>query len=120
MKNIKKYWREILLGLFVIFSLNRCTIACNRDSQINKQKIELIQKDSIVKVQGDSLTILNIRWNDAQNSQTTYQGIALDTKQELINQVNILESEKKSLNERIKKLELENKNLKNEIVKLKQ
>ena len=119
MKNIKKYWREILIGLFVIFSLNRCTVACNRDSQINKQNIELIQKDSIVKAQSDSLKAFSIRWEENQKGQTNYQNLAAGTKQELMNQITIMEAEKNVLNEKIRQLQLENKNLKNEISKLK-
>lgn len=119
MKNIKKYWREILLGLFVIFSLNKCTVACNRDSVIKNQDIEIAQKDSIIKVKTDSLNILNIRWNDAQNSQSAYQGIAMGNQQELINQISILNNEKESLNSKINSLISENNKLKQENIKLK-
>ena len=57
---------------------------------INKQAVELVQKDSIIKVQSDSLNILKIRWNDAQNSQNTYQGIALGNQNTLINEIESL------------------------------
>ena len=119
MKNIKKYWREILLSIFVIFSLNKCTVACNRDTTINKQNIEILQKDSIIKVQTDSLNILKIRWNDAQNSQSTYQGIAMGNQQELIKQINELKVEKDNIQNKLDILTTENYKLKKENQQLK-
>ena len=119
MKNIKKYWREILLCIFVLFSLNKCTVACNRDTTINKQNIEISQKDSIIKVQTDSLNILKIRWNDAQSSQSTYQGIALGNQQELINQINELKIEKDNVQNKLDILTTENYKLKKENKQLK-
>lgn len=115
MEFIKKHWKEILIVLLIIFSLNKCTVACNRDTKINKQEAELIQKDSIIKIQADSMNILKIRWDDAQANKTDLVGVALDTKQELINQVHMLESENNMLKDKIKKLESENKHLKNQI-----
>lgn len=119
MKNIKKYWREILLGIFVIFSLNKCTVACNRDTTINKQNIEISRKDSIIKVQTDSLNILKIRWNDAQSSQSTYQGIALGNQQELIKQIGELNIEKDNIQNKLDILTTENYKLKKENQQLK-
>lgn len=119
MKNIKKYWREILLGIFVIFSLNKCTVACNRDTTINKQNIEISQKDSIIKIQSDSLNILKIRWNDAQSSQSTYQGIALGNQQELIKQIDELKIEKDNIQNKLNILTTENYKLKKENQQLK-
>lgn len=119
MKNIKKYWREILLGIFILFSLNKCTVACNRDTTINKQNIEISQKDSIIKVQTDSLNILKIRWNDAQSSQSTYQGIALGNQQELIKQIDKLKIEKDNIQNKLDILTTENYKLKKENQQLK-
>ena len=124
MEFIKKHWKEILIGLLIVFSLNKCTVACNRDTKINKQQIELVQKDSIIKVQSDSLNILKNSWTDAQKNQYTYQGIALGTKQALIDSVNILKNEKNLLNEKLRKTEAdlvkcakENKQLKDQLNK---
>ena len=119
MEKIKKYWREILIGLLVIFSLNKCTTSCSRSRIIKKQNTEIIQKDSLIKVQSDSLNILKIRWTDAQTSQNTYQGIALGNQQELVNQINQLQSEKNDLQVKNNGLSIENKKLKSEIKNLK-
>lgn len=120
MEKIKKYWKEIIIGLLVIFSLNKCTTSCSRGTIIKKQNIEIVQKDSIIKVQSDSLNILKIRWNDAQTSQSTYQGIALGNQQELFRNIDGLNQKILILDNTIKKLETENKKLEIENKKLKQ
>lgn len=119
MNKIKQYWKEILIGLLIVFGLNKCTVACNRSTKIDVQQTELVQKDSIIKIQSDSLNILRIRWNDAQNSQSTYQGIALGNQQELINQINTLKQEKESLSSKINNLNNENSKLKKTISEMK-
>ena len=119
MNKIKQYWKEILIGLLIVFGLNKCTVACNRSTKIDVQQTELVQKDSIIKIQSDSLNILRIRWNDAQNSQSTYQGIALGNQQELINQINTLKQEKESLSSKINNLNNENSRLKKTISEMK-
>jgi len=119
MEFIKKNWKMILIALLVVFSLNKCTVACNRDTKINKQQTELVQKDSIIKVQADSLNILKIRWDDAQTNKNDIVGVALNSKQELTNQVNQLTNENKTLSQKINQLTSEINNLKNENKKLK-
>ena len=120
MNNIKKYWKEILLGLLILFSLNKCTVACNRDSKIDKQQVELIQKDSIIKIQTDSLNLFKVRWDENQKGQDRYENLAAGTKQDLLNQISIIENEKNILIEKNNKLEKENANLKRENKQLKE
>lgn len=119
MEFIKKHWKEILLALLIVFSLNKCTVACNRDTKINKLQTEIVQKDSIINKQNKDLDVLKIRWTDAMSNQSTYQGLALGTKKELIDSINILKSEKKLIYEKNKKLELEIINIKKENKQLK-
>lgn len=119
MEFIKKNWKMILIALLVVFSLNKCTVACNRDTKINKQQIELVQKDSIIKVQADSLNILKIRWDDAQKSQNTYQGIALGNQQELVNTIGEMKTTIEFMTNKIQSLTNENTNLKRENKQLK-
>lgn len=122
MEYIKKNWKIILISILIVFSLNKCTVACNRDTKINKQNIELVQKDSIIKAQTDSLNILKVRWDDAQTNKNDLVGVALNTKQELANQVNQLTNENNSLSQKINtltsevnKLKRENKQLKDKL-----
>jgi len=122
MEFIKKNWKIILIAILVAFSLNKCTVACNRDTKLNKQAIELVKKDSIIKAQSDSLNILKVRWDDAQTNKNDLVGVALNTKQELANQVNQLTDDNNSLSQKINtltsevnKLKRENKQLKDKL-----
>lgn len=119
MEFIKKHWKEILIGLLVVFSLNKCTVACNRDTTINKQQIELLHKDSVIKNQSDTLNILKIRWNDAQKSQNAYQGIAMGNQQELVNTIGEMKTTIELMTNKVKTLTNENNNLKKENKQLK-
>ena len=112
MKFIKKNWKLILIALLVIFSLNKCTVACNRDTIINKQETEIIYKDSIIKAQSDSLKMLSIRWDENQRGQQNYQSLAIGTKQELTARI-------EELKNTINNLSIDNTNLKKENKQLK-
>lgn len=125
MNLIKQHWKNILFVLLIIFSLNKCTVACNRDGEINKQKAEIVRQDSIIKSQADSLKYLNIRFTDVQTSKTDLKDIALGNKQELELVVNTLRNENVDLNKKlvdsnrkIKELINENKKLVKENQKL--
>ena len=52
---LKKNWKTILIALLVLFSLNKCTVSCNRQGVIDKQTIELVQKDSIILSKQDTI-----------------------------------------------------------------
>ena len=120
MNNIKKYWKEILIGLLVVFSLNKCTVACNRDTKINKQQIELVQKDSIIKVQADSLNAFSIRWEENQRGQANYQNLAVGTKEELVNTIGEMKNTIEFMTNKIQTLTKENTQLKKENKQLKE
>lgn len=120
MNKIKQYWKEILIGLLVIFSLNKCTVACNRDSKIKRQSIELVQKDSVIKSQADSLKIFEVRWAENQKGQENYQNLATGTKQELVNTIGEMKNTIEFMTEKIKELTNENTRLKKEIKQLKE
>lgn len=122
MNFIKQHWKEILIASLVIFSLNKCSVACNRDTKINNQQTELIQKDSIIKVKSDSLNILKIRWNDFQTSQNRYEGLALGNQHQLLNEIESLQNINneqskliKSQDKQINRLKKENQQLKKRI-----
>ena len=120
MKFIKKNWKIILIVLLVIFSLNKCTVACNRSHTIDNQATEIVKKDSIIKSKSDSLNILKIRWNDAQQSQSTYQGIAIGNQQNLLNEIESLNSALKTYKDHVNNLTNQNTKLIKENKKLKE
>lgn len=90
MEFIKKNWKIIVIVLLVLFGMNKCTVSCNRGTTINKQQIELVQKDSIIKAQNDSLNIFKVRWDENQKGQANYQNLAKGTKQDLENEIESL------------------------------
>ena len=120
MEFIKKNWKIILIALLIVFSLNKCTVACNRDTKINKQQIELVQKDSIIKAQADSLNAFSIRWEENQKGQANYQNLAIGTKEELVNTIDNMKNTNEMMAKRIQSLTNENITLKKENKQLKE
>jgi peptidoglycan hydrolase CwlO-like protein len=90
MEFVKKNWKIILIVLLILFGMNKCTVSCNRGTKIDKQQIELVQKDSIIKAQADSLNIFKVRWDENQKGQVNYQNLAKGTKQDLENEIESL------------------------------
>ena len=119
MEFIKKNWKIILIVLLIVFSLNKCTVACNRDTKINKQQIELVQKDSIIKAQADSLNAFSIRWEENQKGQANYQNLAIGTKEELVNTIGDMKTTIEFMTNKIQTLTNENNVLKKENKQLK-
>lgn len=119
MEFIKKNWKIILIVLLIVFSLNKCTVACNRDTKINKQQIELVQKDSIIKAQADSLNAFSIRWEENQKGQANYQNLAIGTKEELVNTIGDMKNTIEFMTNKIQTLTNENNSLKRENKQLK-
>ena len=115
MNFIKTHWKNILTGLLVIFSLNKCTQSYNRSGEINSLKVELEQKDSIIKVQDDSIKSFSIRWEENQRGQANYQNLAVGTKEELVNENMQLKKENKQLTNENTQLKKKNKQLKAQI-----
>lgn len=62
---LKNYWKEVVIGILVIFGLNKCTQSCNRQTTIDEKvsQITVIEntKDSVINVLNDSIGKLNIR-----------------------------------------------------------
>lgn len=62
---LKTHWKEVLIGLLVVFGLNKCTQSCNRQTTIDEKVTEITvienTKDSIINVLNDSIGKLNIR-----------------------------------------------------------
>ena len=120
METLKKHWKEILIGLLIIFGLNKCTVACNRDTKINNQQTEIVQKDSIIKVQEDSLKAFLIRWEENQKGQANYQNLAIGTKEELTNIIGEMKTTIEFMTNKIQELTNENNKLKKENKQLKE
>lgn len=119
MEKIRKYWKEILMCVLLIFGMNKCSKSCNRANIIDKKNIEILQKDSIISKLKEDSTISAIRFSDAQASNDAYKGIATSNQQELVNKIEALTTENSKLNSQIKNLQSENLTLKKTISALK-
>ena len=119
MQFIKKNWKTILIVVLILFGMNKCTVSCNRGTKIDKQQIELAQKDSIIKAQADSLKLLGIRWDENKRGQENYQTLAIGTKQELTNMIEDMKNTISTLTNKVQSLTNENNQLKKEIKQLK-
>lgn len=114
MEWIKKHWKEVLIGLLIIFSLNKCTVACNRDNTVNELNLAnsvLVQKvDSLTKVND----ILSVRLDDGQKSQNAYQNIATGNQKALIDSIAKLRGELNSTQRKLNSIQNENIKLRQE------
>lgn len=50
MDKLKRNWKNILLILFILFGMSKCTQSCNRQSTINKQTEQIEHLDSTITV----------------------------------------------------------------------
>lgn len=55
-EKLKKNWKEILLVVLLIFSMNKCTQSCNRANKIEDLNKELVIADSTYNYDVDSLS----------------------------------------------------------------
>lgn len=126
MNKIKKNWKSILIVLLVLFSLNKCTVSCNRQGVIDKQNIEIVKQDSIIKAQNDSIRILNVELigkNDKEDALNNAHNLGNDyytyTISKLNDSIKSLKSSNAKKDKEIKKLNGQISNLNIEINKLK-
>ena len=45
---IKQHWKVILLCLFAVLWMNRCSVACSRESKIENLEDQVEQRDSLL------------------------------------------------------------------------
>lgn len=48
-EKIKKNWQVILICVLVLFSMNKCTVSCNRQGEIDRLNAQIEQMDSTYK-----------------------------------------------------------------------
>lgn len=55
---LKRNWKNIVIVILILFSLNRCTVACNRSYKIQENYNKIEKLDSVIKVQYDEISDL--------------------------------------------------------------
>lgn len=125
-EKIKKNWKTILIIILVLFSLNKCTVSCNRQGVIDKQNVEIVKQDSLIKAQNDSIRILNVELigkNDKEDALNNAHNLGNDyytyTISKLNDSIKSLRSSNAAKDKEIKKLNGQISNLNIEINKLK-
>ena len=55
---LKRNLKNIVIVILIVFSLNRCTVACNRSYRIKENYNKIEKLDSVIKVQYDEISDL--------------------------------------------------------------
>lgn len=99
MKNwLSKNWKNVLLVIFVLFSLDKCTQSCSRSTKINKLELESSHKDSVIMENNDSIKALNTSIATLQAKLEGY-GMTLEMQKDALNKISDV---KKNINVTVK------------------
>ena len=119
-EKIKQHWKVILLCLFVVLWMNRCSVACSRESKIEKledqveQRDSLLSKrDSIIREMSFELDMKNALLASEKSHNNNFTSIASDNQAVLLKKVYNLTQENTKLKEDNKR----HKNLINDLSK---
>lgn len=117
---IKQHWKVILLCLFVVLWMNRCSVACSRESKIEKleEQVEqrdslLSKRDSIIREMTYELDMKNALLDSEKSHNNNFTSIASDNQAVLMKKVYNLTQENTKLKEDNKR----HKNLINDLSK---
>ena len=103
---IKQHWKVILLCLFAVLWMNRCSVACSRESKIEKledqveQCDSLLSKlDSIIREMTYELDMKNALLDSEKSHNNNFTSIASDNQAVLMKRVVKLTEENTKLKE---------------------
>lgn len=72
MNFVKSHIKEILAVVIVLFALNRCTVACNRDSKLSSEIANNERLDSTIKANAVTIDSLKRDITEYQNRLGIY------------------------------------------------
>ena len=105
-EKIKQHWKVILLCLFVVLWMNRCSVACSRESKIEilKDQVEyrdslLSEKDSVIREMTYELDMKNALLDSEKSHNNNFTSIASDNQAVLMKRVVKLTEENTKLKE---------------------
>jgi len=109
-EKFKQHWKVILLGLFAVLWMNRCSVACSRESKIEslEDHIEyrdslLSERDSIIREMTFELDMKNALLDSEKSHNSNFTSIASDNQAELMKRVYNLTEENTKLKEENKR-----------------
>jgi inorganic pyrophosphatase len=88
---LNKHWKNIVIVILVLFSLNKCTVSCNRGNKLKQTNIEIAQRDSVITDMNDTIKHLKAEIQILNEKLTGIQNVA-NAKDEAIR--NITEAKK--------------------------
>ena len=103
---IKQHWKVILLCLFAVLWMNRCSVACSRESKIEKLEDQVEQcdsllskRDSIIREMAFELDMKNALLDSEKSHNNNFTSIASDNQAVLMKRVVKLTEENTKLKE---------------------
>ena len=112
-EKIKQHWKVILLCLFVVLWMNRCAVACSRESKIEKLEDQVETRDSLIRDMTYALDMKNALLDSEKSHNSNFTSIASDNQAVLMRKVRNLTQENTKLKEDNKR----HKNLINDLSK---
>ena len=105
-EKIKQHWKVILLCLLTVLWMNRCSVACSRESKIEKleDQVEqrdslLFERDSIIREMTFELDMKNALLDSEKSHNSNFTSIASDNQAVLMRKVRTLTQENTKLRE---------------------
>lgn len=122
LEKIKQHWKVILICLLTVLWMNRCSVACSRDTEINKLEdfIEfkdsvIIEKDSLIKEISFELDMKNALLDSEKSHNSNFTSIASDNQTILHNKIRTLSEENRRLKSLANSLSKEIETLKEQL-----
>ena len=98
-EKIKQHWKVILLCLFVVLWMNRCSVACSRESKIEKLEDQVEKRDSLIREMTYELDMKNALLDSEKSHNSNFTSIASGNQAELMKRIYNLTEENTKLKE---------------------
>ena len=98
-EKIKQHWKVILLCLFVVLWMNRCSVACSRESKIEKLEDQVETRDSLIREMTYELDMKNALLDSEKSHNSNFTSIASGNQAELMKRIYNLTEENTKLKE---------------------
>ena len=86
-EKIKQHWKVILLCLFVVLWMNRCSVACSRESKIEKLEDQVEHRDSLIREMTYELDMKNALLDSEKSHNSNFTSIASGNQAELMKRI---------------------------------
>ena len=98
-EKIKQHWKVIFLCLFLVLWMNRCSVACSRESKIEKLEDQVERRDSLIREMSYELDMKNALLDSEKSHNSNFTSIASGNQAELMKRIYNLTEENTKLKE---------------------